>query len=122
MTDDEYIQGLVDAGYDPAHDDPDDDRNYCVHGRYIGPPGGIDYICGYCEEGITREEFEEMLHEAFLHRAAKQEEDFDKMVRVCQKFVLTIGWLPGLAQGLMDLAYEGNYWDARRQYELANRT
>ena len=23
----------------------------CKHGTYVGDQGGIDYICGYCEEG-----------------------------------------------------------------------
>lgn len=26
---------------------------YCRHGNYIGYPGGPDYLCGYCEAGVT---------------------------------------------------------------------
>lgn len=25
---------------------------YCRHGRYVGTPGGADYICGLCEDGV----------------------------------------------------------------------
>lgn len=26
------------------------DETTCIHGRYIGYPGGPDYLCGYCED------------------------------------------------------------------------
>lgn len=26
---------------------------YCVHGKWLGYPGGPDYMCGLCEEGRT---------------------------------------------------------------------
>jgi hypothetical protein len=32
-----------------------EDRNtvYCQHGTYIGYPGGADYMCFYCEQGLN---------------------------------------------------------------------
>ena len=41
--------------------DPDGDgyfakdfaATHCIHGQFIGYPGGIDYICGYCEDGAN---------------------------------------------------------------------
>lgn len=29
----------------------DRDQVYCLHGKYIGYPGGVDFICPYCEDG-----------------------------------------------------------------------
>ena len=31
----------------------DRDQVYCRHGKYIGYPGGVDYICPYCEDGAN---------------------------------------------------------------------
>lgn len=31
----------------------DRDQVYCLHGKYIGYPGGVDYICPYCEDGAN---------------------------------------------------------------------
>lgn len=30
----------------------DRDQVYCKHGSYVGYPGGPDYICGACEDGL----------------------------------------------------------------------
>lgn len=30
---------------------------YCEHGTPIGDPFGPDYLCGYCEEGVSMDEF-----------------------------------------------------------------
>ena len=27
---------------------------YCVHGNYIGYPGGADYMCQLCEDGLYK--------------------------------------------------------------------
>lgn len=32
-------------------------RYYCKHGVYIGSPGGADYMCGACEDGISDEDY-----------------------------------------------------------------
>ncbi len=31
----------------------DHDQTHCMHGTYVGYPGGPDYICGYCEDGMN---------------------------------------------------------------------
>lgn len=44
-----------DDTYDPEFRQESD---YCRdHGTYIGPPGGADILCGYCEDGISRAEY-----------------------------------------------------------------
>ena len=37
--------------YDEDYSDP---RQYCVHGTFIGSWWGPDYLCGYCEAGVSR--------------------------------------------------------------------
>ena len=45
----------------PVTSDPDgegyfeEDREsvYCMHGNYVGYPGGADYMCPYCEDGAN---------------------------------------------------------------------
>ncbi len=39
------------------------DDTHCVHGCYIGYPGGPDYLCQYCEDGTTVEELREWAHQ-----------------------------------------------------------
>lgn len=34
---------------------------HCEHGTYIGFPGGPDYLCCWCEAGISAEKMEKML-------------------------------------------------------------
>ncbi len=36
------------------------DDTHCIHGCYIGYPGGPDYLCQYCEDGISVAELVEM--------------------------------------------------------------
>lgn len=45
---------------DPFYDEMDRevDTNYCVHGTFIGNPYGADYLCGWCEEGVSLEDFQ----------------------------------------------------------------
>ena len=31
----------------------DYDSTHCEHGTFVGYPGGVDYICGYCEGGTS---------------------------------------------------------------------
>ena len=42
-------------GYDADHSD---ESQYCIHGTFMGSWWGPDYICGYCEDGVTLEEME----------------------------------------------------------------
>lgn len=109
MTDEEYDQGLIDAGYDPAHDDPNDRSFYCRHGRYIGSPGGPDYMCGYCESGDEPPTDAE-LAVMRVNKMLKIEGEFDKAVQVCQGLVTNgsmnfSGALAGALCGMADTSY-----------------
>jgi hypothetical protein len=37
-------------GYDADHND---DSQYCIHGTFIGSWWGPDYLCGWCEDGVS---------------------------------------------------------------------
>lgn len=43
--------------YDEDYNDP---RQRCPHGTFIGSWWGPDYLCGYCEDGVTVKEYEAM--------------------------------------------------------------
>jgi hypothetical protein len=73
--------------YEPANDYEDQmdgvrlglydhDDVHCKHGTFVGGWAGPDYMCGYCEDGITDEDYAEMLAERRVHdakvRAAKE--------------------------------------------------
>jgi hypothetical protein len=42
---------VVDLGNGEEYFAEDRDTVYCKHGKYIGYPGGPDYICPFCEDG-----------------------------------------------------------------------
>jgi hypothetical protein len=51
------MQGEYEAevlGYDA---DFSDNSQYCVHGTFIGSWWGPDYLCGWCEDGISEADF-----------------------------------------------------------------
>ena len=51
LAEDEQLQRLEDT--DPSTDDGRWGGSYCVHNHYIGTPGGADFMCGLCEDGLT---------------------------------------------------------------------
>lgn len=40
-------------GSDSEYFAGDYSKVHCMHGRFIGYPGGADFICPYCEDGAT---------------------------------------------------------------------
>jgi hypothetical protein len=48
---DRIAREVVDLGGGEEYFAEDRDQVYCKHGRYIGYPGGADFICPYCEDG-----------------------------------------------------------------------
>jgi hypothetical protein len=50
LAEEEQLQRLEDT--DPSTDDGRWGGDHCVHGTYVGTPGGADYICGLCEDGL----------------------------------------------------------------------
>ena len=44
----------------PYDGDTNDESQYCEHGTFIGSWWGPDYLCGWCEAGTSREEYEEI--------------------------------------------------------------
>jgi hypothetical protein len=37
------------------------ERSYCRHGIFVGDPYGPDYMCGWCEDGISDADYEAMV-------------------------------------------------------------
>lgn len=42
---------------------------HCEHGTYIGHPGGPDYLCGWCEDGIPLDKFRQIMAEQTMRNA-----------------------------------------------------
>jgi hypothetical protein len=51
-------------GYDADHSDSD---QFCDHGTFIGSWWGPDYLCGWCEDGVSPEDYQR----AMAHRARR---------------------------------------------------
>ena len=62
--------------------DPPDGSTRCKHGTYIGTPGGPDLMCGWCEDGVSDEDFALYLHNQ--EQAAK---------RTHIRHTLTVFWI-----------------------------
>jgi hypothetical protein len=45
------------------------DETHCEHGTYIGYPGGADYMCQWCEDGVSIREYREIQHSIAWSRA-----------------------------------------------------
>lgn len=55
---------MVDGGTNEC----DNCLTHCQHGTYIGFPGGPDYLCYWCEMGISREQMEEIYRAKAAYR------------------------------------------------------
>lgn len=73
--------------YEPGDEwdwDFSDESQYCVHGRFIGSWWGPDVLCGYCEDGVSLEEYQAMIRLQELRRERER--------RCVQLFKLTYGF------------------------------
>lgn len=103
-------------------EDYQDDAQRCIHGTFIGSWWGPDYLCQYCEDGTTIEEFEAIGHYHVISANCKAEgHNFD--------FALRCIWeaCPNLRQDVLNLLAGGtwhglngaHYYDAWLYEELA---
>lgn len=40
--------------------------NYCKHGTYVGGPLGPDFMCGWCEEGVSDIDYANYVHNELM--------------------------------------------------------
>ena len=64
------------ARYD---EDPGDSRQHCVHGTFIGSWWGPDYLCGWCEDGVSVHEMECILAAEVASVLAQREAQYETM-------------------------------------------
>lgn len=74
-TGDDYAVGQLE-GEDYTEDDrwdwdQSDESQYCEHGTFIGSWWGPDLLCGWCEDGTSREEYEAYLERQRLEQLRK---------------------------------------------------
>lgn len=81
------------SAYDPMFNEEDltEPDYYCEHGTFTGNPYGGDYLCGWCESGATRGEYEGYILHMSAERARKRmkADVFDLIWKwnICQAFV-----------------------------------
>ena len=54
----------TEVGYDGDTANPD---QYCKHGTFTGSWWGPDYLCGWCEDGVSLEDFQRYQREDAAH-------------------------------------------------------
>lgn len=89
-----------------------DEKGYCEHGRYVGGCG-IDWICPYCEEGISAKELRA------IRRWENRELRWRRIMHRISTWIITgyIGrpaWLPGRRWAILFHIRHGRYPIARR--------
>lgn len=55
------------------------DSTHCEHGTYIGYPGGADYLCQWCEDGISLAEMVDIKLEQAHNRMLREAEILNAM-------------------------------------------
>lgn len=43
-------------------------EHFCFHGQYVGNEHGADHMCGYCEDGISQEDYQAMVRREIRHQ------------------------------------------------------
>jgi hypothetical protein len=81
-TDDDYQAG------DEFDWDRDAPEQYCHHGTFIGSWWGPDVLCGFCEDGVTDEEYAMILETRRLQavRDRARGELIDALIQVLRTF------------------------------------
>lgn len=65
------------TNYDEDYNDP---GQRCVHGTFVGSWWGPDYLCGWCEDGISVEEMHRILADQAARAKARAEERYNTML------------------------------------------
>lgn len=79
----------------------DYDRVHCKHGNFIGYPGGADYMCGYCEDGVEPPSAADIAQRQ-ARRVESAAEQFDHLTSIVAD---SIGyWHPSYVSELEELA------------------
>lgn len=97
-------------GYDADHDDS---SQYCQHGNFRGSWWGPDYLCQWCEDGISVEEMHRIQEASWRHACQERLEEFDRVVGAFQSLVPEHGFKGAWAEILLRVA-DGDHWDMAR--------
>jgi hypothetical protein len=95
-----------DLGYDADHEDS---SQYCQHGTFIGSWWGPDYLCQWCEDGISAAEMRRILIAERRYEAEQRLAQFDRLVAAFQDQVPERGFQARWATFLLDIA-EDRHW------------
>ena len=106
----EYITDQEDQesylGYDDTH---------CEHGTFVGGWAGPDYLCGSCEDGVSREEYMEL-----VARRQQQRARYNRVWRTQRERASRYVELPGQGRGkapaLFDSIVRLSIWLGHRDH------
>lgn len=69
---------------DEAYDDLNEESFYCEHGKYIGSPYGPDYLCQWCEDGVSAAEYAAIMRERAIRDLREAEAGHERLIRAVQ--------------------------------------
>jgi hypothetical protein len=67
----------------PYDGDTNDPNQRCAHGTFIGSWWGPDYLCQWCEDGISVEEMHRIEAEAAEYRQTQAYERAERLYEAC---------------------------------------
>jgi hypothetical protein len=91
LDDGEYPATVGTPGADDEYFMEDYDDVHCVHGAFIGYPGGADFMCGLCENGQVfpkqDRKWELHIYGRIVWTVYKQEDTakWDSLIALCKK-------------------------------------
>jgi len=86
------------------HDeDMSDQRQFCIHGTFIGSWWGPDYMCGYCEDGISVAEMLQGQAAQRVRRAKANMDECEMVVRVITDAMANRPYDAGVAQAMVNV-------------------
>jgi hypothetical protein len=75
-------------------ENPNDASQYCPHGTFIGSWWGLDYLCGWCEDGISVAEMHTILRQRAYNQAQTIVSQFDDLVTYLTDHRVPGQWTP----------------------------
>ena len=79
--------------------DTNDESQYCPHGTFIGSWWGPDYLCQWCEDGISVEEMRAILKRSAYVRANRK---IDEGINLLSIITDKIPYTAAMATALVD--------------------
>jgi hypothetical protein len=101
----EYIEGAITMEL-PYDGDTDNPNQYCKHGTFIGSWWGPDYLCGWCEDGVSVADMKAALTEQRIHRQITHVKGMIRVYGVVLRSMAPLPYDPALATNITSVMIE----------------